>query len=84
MKVRLGKGVTADELKEGKFDHVVIATGVVPRTPSIPGVKHPMCLSYIDVIKHKKPVGRRVAIIGAGIHSRLFVAEFILVRWYWL
>jgi 2,4-dienoyl-CoA reductase (NADPH2) len=48
------------------FDKVIIATGVSPRTPPIPGVDHPKVLSYIDVLRHKVPVGKNVAVIGAG------------------
>jgi len=48
------------------FDEVIVATGVSPRDPRIPGQDHPKVLSYIDVLRHKKPVGQRVAIIGAG------------------
>lgn len=62
--VKLNSYVSADDLTE--FDEVVVATGIVPRTPSIPGVEHAKVLSYLDVIVHKKPVGKSVAIIGAG------------------
>jgi len=48
------------------FDEVIVATGVSPRDPRIPGQDHPKVLSYIDVLRHKKPVGPRVAVIGAG------------------
>ena len=48
------------------FDEVVLATGVLPRTPEITGIDHPSVLSYLDVLRDKKPVGQRVAIIGAG------------------
>ena len=48
------------------FDEVVIATGVTPRDPKIPGQDHPKVLSYIDVLRDHQPVGRKVAIIGAG------------------
>jgi 2,4-dienoyl-CoA reductase (NADPH2) len=44
----------------------VVATGVTPRDPKIPGQDSPNVLSYIDVLLHKKPVGKRVAVIGAG------------------
>ena len=64
METRLGKEVGAEDL-EG-FDEVIIATGVVPRDPQIEGQDGPNVLSYIDVLRHKKPVGDRVAIIGAG------------------
>ncbi|MDC7718174.1 NADPH-dependent 2,4-dienoyl-CoA reductase [Vogesella sp. DC21W] len=48
------------------FDEVVLATGIAPRTPPIAGIDHPKVLSYLDVLKYGKPVGRRVAVIGAG------------------
>jgi 2,4-dienoyl-CoA reductase (NADPH2) len=62
--VRLGRRVAAGELTE--FEHVVVATGVVPRTPPIPGIDHPKVVGYVDAIMGRKPVGRRVALIGAG------------------
>lgn len=48
------------------YDEVIIATGVLPRDPGIPGQHGPNVLSYIDVLRHNAPVGDRVAIIGAG------------------
>jgi 2,4-dienoyl-CoA reductase (NADPH2) len=48
------------------FDEVVLATGIAPRTPPIEGIDHPKVLSYLDVLKFGKPVGRSVAVIGAG------------------
>ncbi|MEG3767304.1 NADPH-dependent 2,4-dienoyl-CoA reductase [Alteromonas sp. 14N.309.X.WAT.G.H12] len=64
--VKLNTQVDADTLNSSDVDEVIIATGVTPRTPDIKGNDHPSVLSYIDVIKKKKPVGKRVAIIGAG------------------
>ena len=43
-----------------------MATGVTPRKPGIEGIDGPNVLSYVDVLLHKKPVGPRVAIVGAG------------------
>jgi 2,4-dienoyl-CoA reductase (NADPH2) len=48
------------------YDHVVVATGVTPRTPPIPGVDHPKVLSYPEAIEHPERVGKTVALIGAG------------------
>ena len=62
--VELGRTVGPNDLSG--FDEVVIATGVTPRDPGIPGQDHPMVLGYLDVLKHKVPVGKRVAVIGAG------------------
>jgi 2,4-dienoyl-CoA reductase (NADPH2) len=66
VELRLGEAATADALRAGGFDHVVVATGVSPRVPPIPGIDRPEVLSYADVLLHRRPVGRRVAIIGAG------------------
>lgn len=48
------------------FDEVIIATGVRPRIPAIPGIDHPCVMTYLDVIEERKVPGLRVAIIGAG------------------
>ncbi|WP_282075246.1 NADPH-dependent 2,4-dienoyl-CoA reductase [Maribacter aquivivus] len=64
--VKLNTRVTAEDLQNGNFDEVIVATGIKPRTPKIDGVDHPKVLNYIDVLKLKKPVGKRVAVIGAG------------------
>ncbi|PTX62828.1 2,4-dienoyl-CoA reductase (NADPH2) [Kordia periserrulae] len=66
VKVKLNKRVTADELLQEDFEEIILATGIKPRTPKIDGIEHEKVLSYIDVLKHKKPVGKRVAVIGAG------------------
>ncbi|MGB0798866.1 MAG: FAD-dependent oxidoreductase, partial [Planktomarina sp.] len=58
------------------FDEVIIATGVTPRTPDIPGISHPKVLSYLDVIKGAK-VGKSVAVIGAG-GIGFDVSEFLI------
>ena len=64
VKVHLGHRAGAADL-EG-FDEVILATGVVPRIPSIPGIDHEKVLSYVDVVRHGRPVGKSVAVIGAG------------------
>jgi 2,4-dienoyl-CoA reductase (NADPH2) len=64
VEVRLNTEASADMLAE--FDEVIIATGVVPRDVAIPGQDMPNVLSYIDVLRGKAEVGKRVAIIGAG------------------
>jgi 2,4-dienoyl-CoA reductase (NADPH2) len=66
VKVRLNQRVTREELLAGGFDDVIVATGIKVRMPGIERIKHPSVLSYIDVLQHKAPVGKRVAIIGAG------------------
>ncbi|MEL6643044.1 MAG: NADPH-dependent 2,4-dienoyl-CoA reductase [Pseudomonadota bacterium] len=72
--LRLGTEATANDLTG--FDAVVVATGVLPRDPHIPGQDGPNVLSYIDVLAKKAPVGDRVAIIGAG-GIGFDVAEFL-------
>ncbi|MGW3527356.1 FAD-dependent oxidoreductase [Streptomyces olivaceus] len=62
--VRLNTRIAADGL--AGYDEVVVATGVTPRTPDIPGVDHPSVLGYLDVLRDGAPVGDRVAILGAG------------------
>jgi 2,4-dienoyl-CoA reductase (NADPH2) len=64
--VRLSTRVNADQLKAGGYDEVVLATGIVPRTPAIDGVDHAKVMSYLDVLRDGKPVGENVAVIGAG------------------
>ncbi|MFC9765799.1 FAD-dependent oxidoreductase [Rhodococcus jostii] len=63
--VRLDSRVTATELV-GEYDEVIVATGVTPRVPSIPGIDHPKVLTYPEVVRGGKPVGQSVAVIGAG------------------
>lgn len=64
--VELGKEITLAHLPAGRFDHVVLATGIEPRIPDVPGINHPKVAGYIDVILGRRTVGDRVAIIGAG------------------
>ncbi|WEL96336.1 MULTISPECIES: NADPH-dependent 2,4-dienoyl-CoA reductase [Delftia] len=64
--LRLGHRVEAAQLIEGGYDEIVLATGIRPRVPAIDGVDHPKVLGYLDVLQGDRPVGERVAIIGAG------------------
>jgi 2,4-dienoyl-CoA reductase (NADPH2) len=64
--VKLNTRVDANTLNNSEFDEVIIATGIAPRTPPIEGIEHNKVLSYVDVIVNKKPVGKKVAIVGAG------------------
>ena len=64
--LRLNTRVKVDDLVGKGYDEVILATGIAPRTPAIPGVDNPKVLSYLDVILGRKPVGRSVAVIGAG------------------
>jgi len=70
VKLHLNTRVSQAELSAGAYEEVVLATGVTPRNPKIPGqdegIARGQVLSYIDVLLHHKPVGQRVAVIGAG------------------
>ncbi|MFT5801638.1 MAG: 2,4-dienoyl-CoA reductase (NADPH2) [Nonlabens sp.] len=75
--LNLNKKVNAEELLAGGYDEIVLATGVTPRQIDIPGIDHPKVLSYVDVLRHEKPVGKSVAVIGAG-GIGFDVAEFLV------
>ncbi|WP_060482122.1 NADPH-dependent 2,4-dienoyl-CoA reductase [Pseudomonas sp. NBRC 111119] len=64
--LQLNTRVDVPTLLAGGYDEIILATGIAPRTPAIPGIEHPMVLSYLDVLLERKPVGRAVAVIGAG------------------
>jgi 2,4-dienoyl-CoA reductase (NADPH2) len=64
--VELKLNTWANEETLAGFDEVILATGITPNTPKIPGIDHPKVLGYLDVLRDKKHVGKRVAIIGAG------------------
>ena len=66
IKLQLNHKASLEELAQSNFDDIVVATGVTPRQLEIPGIDHAEVLSYLDVLKERKPVGQRVAIIGAG------------------
>ncbi|WP_243286659.1 NADPH-dependent 2,4-dienoyl-CoA reductase [Geothrix terrae] len=73
--LRLGERATVDLLAD--FEEVVLATGVLPRTPDFPGVDHPKVISYPDLLSGRKVAGQTVAIIGAG-GIGFDVAEFLV------
>ena len=77
VQVKLGQRATREALLAQGFDEVIIATGVLPRTPPIVGVDHPKVLSYLDVLQRKVVPGKRVAIVGAG-GIGFDVGEFLL------
>ena len=77
VKIHLNTRVSAEDLEKEGFDEVILATGVSAREVSFPGADHPKVLSYIDVLFHKKAVGNKVAIIGAG-GIGFDVAEYLL------
>ena len=77
VQLELNHRVTAHELAAGGYAHVVLATGVTPRLPAIEGIDHPKVCGYLDVLRDKCPVGKTVALIGAG-GIGFDVAEFLL------
>jgi len=78
MTLKLGTEVSHEDMeRDESLDRWIVATGVNPRTPSIPGIDHPKVLSYIDVLRNNAEVGKRVAIIGAG-GIGFDVAEFLI------
>ncbi|MDX3376602.1 NADPH-dependent 2,4-dienoyl-CoA reductase [Streptomyces sp. ME02-6991-2A] len=74
--VELRLSTRADAGTLDGFDEIVLATGVEPRTPAIPGTDHPNVVSYLDVLRDGAPVGDRVAIVGAG-GIGFDIAEFL-------
>ncbi|MFZ5756526.1 MAG: FAD-dependent oxidoreductase [Pseudomonadota bacterium] len=78
VKVELNRRVAKGEL-EGRFDEIVVATGVTPRVPRIPGIDHPKVLSYPDVLLGRKVPGKKVAVIGAG-GIGVDMCEFLLAH----
>lgn len=64
--VKLNQAVQLSDLQSAEFDIVVVATGIVPRTPHIAGIDHPKVVSYIELLTGQKNVGKNIAIIGAG------------------
>ncbi len=74
--IHLNTEATTSVLEKASFEHVVLATGIIPRVPEIEGIAHPKVVSYIDVITGNKKVGNKVAIVGAG-GIGFDVAEFL-------
>jgi 2,4-dienoyl-CoA reductase (NADPH2) len=74
VQIHLNHKATAEDLLP--FDDIIVATGVLPRDPRIPGQDHPKVLSYIDVLRNRAVVGSRVAVVGAG-GIGFDVAEFL-------
>lgn len=77
VEIRLGVEVGSAEILAQRFDATVVATGVIPRRAGIPGEDLPNVLSYKGVLYDGRPVGQRVAIVGAG-GIGFDVAEFLL------
>jgi 2,4-dienoyl-CoA reductase (NADPH2) len=62
--VQSGRRVSGGDLRD--YEEVVVATGVAPRKPDLPGIDSARVVYYDEVLRKKKRIGRRVAIIGAG------------------
>ena len=62
----LNTRVDAAQLAAGGYDEIILATGIVPRLPAIPGIEHPKVMTYLDVLLGRKEVGQTVAVVGAG------------------
>jgi 2,4-dienoyl-CoA reductase (NADPH2) len=77
VQLRLNTRVGAEALKNGGFDDIVLATGIVPRVPAIEGIDHPKVLGYLDVLRDGRDVGDSVAVVGAG-GIGFDVSEFLL------
>ena len=75
--LNLNQEQSAEQLIAAGFDEIVLATGIVPRALDIKGINHEKVKSYIQVLRDKEPVGKRVAIIGAG-GIGFDVAEFLV------
>ena len=75
--LKLGTRVSVQDLTAAGYKQVVLATGILPRTPPIDGIDHPKVMTYLDVLRDKKPVGKAVALIGAG-GIGFDIAEYLL------
>ncbi|MTE17080.1 NADPH-dependent 2,4-dienoyl-CoA reductase [Nocardia aurantiaca] len=79
VRLHLRTKATAEQLIAGGYDEIVLATGVKPRIPNIPGIDHPKVLTYAELVRDGKPVGKKVAVIGAG-GIGFDVSEFLTVE----
>ncbi len=75
--IHLNTPFDAGTQERERFDEIILATGITPRQIALEGINHPKVLSYIDVLRLGRPVGHRVAIIGAG-GIGFDVASFLL------
>jgi 2,4-dienoyl-CoA reductase (NADPH2) len=66
VELRLNERISAESLLAHRFDAIILATGIKPRTPAIAGIEHAKVISYLDALLGRKPVGASVAVIGAG------------------
>lgn len=77
--VRLGTRAEASSLIAHEYDDVVLATGVTPRLPDVPGIDHPSVVTYAQLLSGERTAGPRVAVMGAG-GIGVDVSEFLSHR----
>ncbi len=75
--IQMNTLATSEMLKDSSFESVIVSTGITPRVPKISGIDHKSCLSYTEVIRAEKSVGKKVAVIGAG-GIGFDISEFLL------
>jgi pyruvate/2-oxoglutarate dehydrogenase complex dihydrolipoamide dehydrogenase (E3) component len=78
VKVQLGKEATATAVAEFNPDAVVVATGIKPFLPDIPGLDKAQVVQAGDVLEEKVKIGDKVAIIGGelvGCETAEFLAD---------
>jgi len=63
--IKYNTEATAENIKGGKFDKVILATGSTPAVPPIPGIEN--AVPAVDYLTHKTGVGKKVVIIGGGL-----------------
>ncbi|MCL6271279.1 NADPH-dependent 2,4-dienoyl-CoA reductase [Sansalvadorimonas sp. 2012CJ34-2] len=66
VELKLETKASASDLQSAGFDEIIVASGVSPRIPDMPGTKHPKVVTYQEVLGKKMKLGDRVAILGAG------------------
>jgi 2,4-dienoyl-CoA reductase (NADPH2) len=76
VQLKLNTRVSTETLSQQRYDCIVLATGITPRIPKIPGIDHKKVVSYKDVLTGKATIGKTAAIIGAG-GIGFDVAEFL-------
>lgn len=66
IELRLNTYADPKMLADGKYDVIILANGIRPRKPDIPGINHPSVISYHELLSGNKTAGQKVAVIGAG------------------
>ncbi|CAN6959469.1 NADPH-dependent 2,4-dienoyl-CoA reductase [Psychrobacter okhotskensis] len=81
VEIKLNSKVDKAMLEKAKFHHVIVATGVVPRSleGKLEGAELPQVMSYAELLSGEKSVGDTVAVIGAG-GIGFDVSEYLTAR----